>query len=97
MPAGVAVVESTGVELDSEAEETCSAAAYAAVMARIAVAEMPVERMRAERATWRRRLKNGLLVIVVLSFLAFFTFALFVPLVFFIVVIIFVVIIVATG
>lgn len=63
-----------------------SAAPNAAVMPRIAVAEMPVDRMRAERATWRGRfgtlLSLGSVVVIVVVPLAFVVLAVFIVVVF---------------
>jgi hypothetical protein len=56
-----------------------SAAPKAAVIPRIAVAERPVERIRADRATWRSRVVRGAgCSVVVIVVLVFMVFALFV-------------------
>lgn len=90
---GVVVTPTAGVVgVGSAAELARSAAPKAAVMPRIAVAESPVERMRAERATWRSRGTRApgrsVVVIVVLTFVFTFVFAIVFALVVIVIVIV---------
>ena len=72
---GALLVGDGVVGVGSVAEFARSAAPNAAVMPRIAVAERPVDKMRAERATWRSRWGRApgrsVVVIVVLAFVVF--------------------------